>query len=43
MGREPTPDVAPYNEYKRSVVEKFLEKLRADTKDARIVTSNVCC
>lgn len=36
-GREPSADVEPYSLYRRSVVEKFLARLRNDTEGKPVV------
>jgi hypothetical protein len=41
VGREPSPDVPPYNEFKRHVVEAFLQQLSNTTAIRSLVPTNV--
>lgn len=41
VGREPSADIAPYNQFKRHVVERFLETLRDATKSATLTGTSV--
>jgi hypothetical protein len=40
-GREPSPDVEPYSQFKRSTVVAFLAMLREMTTNAPIIASQV--
>ena len=39
VGREPSPDITPYSDYERSVVEQFLARLREAAATNSLVSS----